>query len=176
MAKLFYGMNVSLDGYVDHDRFEPGPELFQHFIAQTRGQTGSLYGRRLYELMAYWDVDQPEWDAPLREFAEAWRSKPKWVVSRTLTEVGPNATLIGDDVEAAVRRLRDEHDGEIEVGGTVLAKSLADLGLVDEFRLYLRPVVLGHGVPYFHGPRPTLRTVSHERVGEDAVLLIYAPA
>ena len=63
MAKLVYGMNQSLDGYVDHDAFAPGPLLFRHFIEQTKGLTGSLYGRRLYELMAYWDEPQPGWSA-----------------------------------------------------------------------------------------------------------------
>ena len=121
MAKLFFGMNVSLDGYVDHQAFAPGPELFRHFCDQVRGLTGSLYGRRLYEVMRYWDEDRPEWGADERDFAAAWRAQPKWVVSRSLTSVGPNATLVGDDLEALVRRLKAEQDGEIAVGGPALA-------------------------------------------------------
>src|SRR5690242_6791851 len=117
MAKLVFGMNVSLDGYVDHTAFAPGPVLFRHFIEQARDQAGSVYGRRLYEIMAYWDEDHPEWDAPERDFAAAWRNQPKWVVSRTLKSVGPNATLVGDNLEAAIRKLKAEIDGEIEVGG-----------------------------------------------------------
>lgn len=175
MAKLFFGMNVSLDGYVDHDRFEPGPLLFRHFIEQTRGLTGSLYGRGLYELMRYWDDDQPEWGEAERAFAEAWRGNPKWVVSRSLTSVGPNATLISDDVEAAVRRLKAEQSGEIEVGGPALAQSLGELGLIDEYRMYLRPVVLGYGNPYFARAQPPLRLLASDHVGEDAVRLRYAP-
>jgi dihydrofolate reductase len=126
--------------------------------------------------MRYWDEDHPEWDEPEREFAEAWRKQRKWVVSRSLTSVGPNATLIGDDVEAAIRRLKAEVPGEIEVGGPILARSLGELGLIDAYRLYLHPVVLGGGNPFFAGPRPPLRLVGHERVGEKAIRLTYVPA
>lgn len=177
MAKLIFGMNVSLDGYVDHDRFNgaPGPELFQHFIEQTRSLTGSIYGRGLYELMRYWDEDQAEWDAAERAFAEAWRAQPKWVVSRSLKEVGPNATLLGADWEAEVRKLRAKLDGRIDVGGPVLAASLTKLGLVDEYQLLLRPYVLGTGRPYFVGAMPPLRLLGSDRLGEDCVRVLYAP-
>ena len=151
MAKLVFGMNQSLDGYVDHQEFAPGPALFRHFIEQVRGLTGSVYGRRMYEVMRYWDEDHPEWTPELRDFAVAWRSQPKWVVSRSLKSVGPNATLIGDDFEAVVRGLKAELDGEIEVAGPELAGSLTKLGLIDEYQIYLRPVVLGRGKPYFAG-------------------------
>ncbi len=173
MAKLIFGMNMSLDGYVDHDAFAPGPALFQHFIEQTRGLTGSIYGRGLYELMRYWDEDHPEWDAPERDFAEAWRRQPKWVVSRTLKSVGPNATLLGDDFEAAIRGLRADLEGRIDVGGPKLAASLARLGLVDEVQIYLHPVVLGSGAPFFVGVWPKLSLLGSERVGEDAVRVRY---
>jgi hypothetical protein len=90
MAKLVFGLNQSLDGYVDHQGFVPGPSLFRHFIEQVRGLTG----RRMYEVMRYWDEDSPEWGAEERDFAAAWRSQSKWVVSRSLKSVGPNATLV----------------------------------------------------------------------------------
>ncbi|MCL6741669.1 dihydrofolate reductase family protein [Sphingomonas sp. RB56-2] len=176
MARIVFGMNQSLDGYVDHDRFGPGPKLFRHFIEQAREQAGSIYGRKLYEIMAYWDEDRPEWDEAEREFAQAWRAQPKWVVSRTLTSVGPNATLVEGDLEAAIRKLKTEVDGEIEVGGPDLAKSLTELGLIDEYRIYLHPVVLGGGNPYFHGPRPPLRFVASEQVDENVIRLTYVPA
>ena len=176
MAKLVFGMNQSLDGYVDHDRFGPSPTLFRHFIEQAREQAGSIYGRKLYELMSYWDEDHPEWDDARREFAEAWRSQPKWVVSRSLKSVGPNATLIGDDLEGGIRRLKEEVDGEIEVGGPALARSLTDLGLIDEYRIYLHPVVLGQGTPYFAAPRPPLRLVGSDRIDENVIRLSYVPA
>ena len=176
MAKLFFGMNQSLDGYVDHTAFAPGPTLFRHFIAQTRALAGSVYGRRLYGIMRYWDEDQPEWDAAEHDFAAAWRSVPKWVVSRTLTSVGPNATLVEGDLETAIRGLKTQIVGEIEVGGPDLARSLTDLGLIDEYRIYLHPVVVGHGTPFFAAPRPPLRLVASDAMGEDVIRLTYAPA
>ena len=103
MAKLVFGMNQSLDGYVDHMAFAPSPTLFRHFIEQVRDQAGSVYGRRLYEVMRYWDEDRPEWDAEERDFAAAWQKQPKWVVSRSLKSVRPNATLVGDGFEAVIR-------------------------------------------------------------------------
>jgi dihydrofolate reductase len=176
MAKLIFAMNLSLDGYVDHQAFAPGPLLFRHFIEQVRGLTASVYGRELYEVMRYWDEEHPEWGTDQREFAVVWRSQPKWVVSRTLKSVGPNATLIGDDFEATIRELKSGHDGEIEVGGTKLALSLGDLGLIGEYQLYFRPVVLGSGKPFFAGPRPPLRLVANDVIGEDAIRLTYVPA
>ena len=176
MAKLVFGMNMSLDGYVDHLGFGPGPVLFRHFIEQARDQAGSVYGRRLYEVMRYWDEDHPEWDAERRDFAEAWRRQPKWVVSRSLESVGPNATLVRDDFEAVIRGLKAELVGEIEVGGPELARSLTDLGLIDEYRIYLHPVVLGRGKPYFAGPRPPLHLVADDRIDEEVIRLTYVPA
>lgn len=175
MARLVCAMNQSLDGYVDHDAFMPSPALFAHFVEELRAQSGSLYGRTMYEIMRYWDDDHPESDAPERTFAQLWRQQPKWVVSRTLKAVGPNATLIADDVERAVRQLKAEHDGEIEVAGPVLAGSLAELGLIDEFRIYLHPVVLGRGRPYFTAARPALRLVSHDLIADGVLRLRYIP-
>lgn len=173
MATISFGMNVSLDGYVDHDRFAPGPVLFRHWIDHVGGLAGSVYGRRMYEIMHYWDEDQPDWTPDLHEFAEVWRRHPKWVVSRTLTEVGPNATLVADDAEGLVRRLKAEREGEIAVSGTKLAASLANL--IDEYRLYYHPVVLGAGVPMFAGPRPRLRLAGSEQIDEDVIRLTYVP-
>ena len=176
MARLVYGLNQSLDGYVDHEKFAPGPALFRHFIEQVRDLSGSVYGRRMYEVMRYWDVDHPEWTPELRDFAKAWRKQPKWVVSRSLKSVGPNATLVQDDIEATLRGLKAQLVGEIEVGGPELARSLTNLGLIDEYRLYFRPVVLGRGKPFFAGPMPPLRLVSSDLIGEDAIRLTYVPA
>lgn len=176
MAKLIFGMNLSLDGYVDHQGMRPDPGLFRHFVERMRGLSGSVYGRRMYEVMRYWDEDDPAWDADERDFAAAWRSQPKWVVSRWLKSVGPNARLVEGDVEAAVRRLKAEHAGEIEVAGPELAQSLTDLGLIDEYRLYFHPVVLRRGKPFFAGPQPPLRLVAHDRVGEVVIRLTYVPA
>jgi dihydrofolate reductase len=169
-------MNVSLDGYVDHEEFAPDPTLFAHWIERVRAAAGSVYGRRTYEVMRYWDDDHPDWTPAERDFAAAWRSQPKWVVSRTLETVGPNATLVSDDLEAAIGSLKARLAGEIDVAGPELARSLTDLGLVDEYRLYLHPVVLGRGKPFFAAPRPPLRLVASERVGEEAIRLTYVPA
>ena len=176
MAKLVFALNQSLDGYVDHDHaaFLPDPALFRHFIEEVRNGAGSVYGRRMYEVMRYWDEDRPEWDDAEREYAQAWRGQRKWVVSRSLQTVGPNADLIRGDVAAAIGAVKAEHDGEIEVAGPELAQGLADL--IDEYRLYLHPVVLGGGKPFFAGPRPRLRLVASDRIGESVIRLTYVPA
>ncbi|MBX5008975.1 dihydrofolate reductase family protein [Rhizobium lentis] len=176
MAKLVFGMNQSLDGYVDHTAFGPSPILFRHFVEQAQRQTGSVYGRQMYEVMRYWDEEHLEWNAEEQAFAAAWRKQPKWVVSRSLTSVGPNASLVGNDLEGAMRALKAARDGEIEVAGPALAQSLTGLGLIDEYHIYLHPVVLGHGKPYFAGPRPPLRLVSHDLIDENVIKLTYVPA
>jgi dihydrofolate reductase len=177
MATITFGLQQSLDGYVDHMVLgPPGPAVFRHFLEHVRGLAGCLYGRRTYEIMRYWDEDQADWDAQDRAFAAAWRSRPKWVVSRSLAAVGPNATLVRDDAGTAVRALKARLVGEIDVAGPELARSLTDLGLVDEYRLYFRPVVLGSGTPFFAGPRPKLRLAASDSIGEDMVRLTYVPA
>ena len=180
MAKFVFGMMQSLDGYVDGvggdlELPPPGEALHRHFNDHVRGLAGCLYGRRLYEVMRYWDEDQPDWNAVDRDFAAAWRAQPKWVASRSLKSVGPNATLIGDDVEAHVRRLKAQIQGDIDVAGPELAGALTDLGLIDEYRLHFRPFVLGGGKPYFARGRPPLRLVASDRIGEDAVRLSFVP-
>ena len=177
MAKLVYGLNQSLDGYVDHMKLgPPPPAAFRHFIELVRGATGFIYGRRTYEIMQYWDEALPDWDAGDHEFAGAWRSRPKWVVTRSLKSVGPNATLVEGDLVKGIRRLKAELAGEIHLGGPVLAKSLTEAGLIDEYRLYLHPVVLGGGQPFFAGPRPPLHLVASEVIAGDLIRLTYAPA
>jgi len=181
MGKLVFGMMQSLDGYVDGvagnlELPPPGAALGRHFMDHVRGLAGCLYGRRIYEIMRYWDEDRPEWDAGDHDFAAAWRALPKWVVSRTQPSVGANATLVAESLDAFARRLRKDVAGEIDVAGPALASSLTDLGLIDEYRLYFRPFVLGGGKPYFAGARPQLRIVASDRIGEDAVRLTCVPA
>lgn len=177
MAKLMVALNQSLDGYIDHDApgIAPDAVLFRHWIDHVRSLAGSLYGRRMYEIMRYFDDEQPEWSAEHREFAAAWREKPKWVVSRSLTSVGPNATLVQDNIEDTIRRLKNEIVGDIQVGGPELAAGLADAGLIDEYRIYLLPVVVGKGKPFFAGPLPPLRLVANDMIG-NAIRLTYVPA
>jgi dihydrofolate reductase len=176
MAKLVYGLNQSLDGYVDHRGFAPGPALFRHFIEHVRNLTGMVYGRRMYEVMRYWDEDLPEWGAEEHDYAAVWRSQPKWVVSRSLKSVGPNATIVSGDIEPVIRGLKTQLVGEIEVAGPDLAGSLTNLGLIDEYRIYVHPVVLGRGKPFFSGPPPPLRFVASDLIAEDVIRLTYVPA
>jgi dihydrofolate reductase len=180
MGKLVFAMIQSLDGYVagvpDGPQLPPpGDALHRHFNDHVHRLAGSLYGRRMYETMRYWDADRPEWGALARDFAAAWRAQPKWIASRSLKSVGPNATLIGDDVAAFARRLKAQVEGGIDVAGPELAGTLTSLGLIDEYHLYVRPFVLGGGKPYFAGPRPPLRFVAADPIGEDAVRLTYVP-
>ena len=130
----------------------------------------------MYEVMQYWDEDQPDWDEGDRDFAALWRAKPKWVASHSLKSVGANAALVMEDVGAFAARLKAEIEGDIDVAGAELAGSLTALGLIDEYRLYLRPFVLGGGKPYFAAARPPLRLVKSDVVGEDAVMLVFVPA
>jgi dihydrofolate reductase len=179
MGDLIFAMNLSLDGYVASEEgelelFLPSAELFRHFTNHERALAGGLYGRRVYEVMRYWDEDRPEWSALEHDFAAAWRAHPKWVVSSTLKSVGANATLVNSDVEAFVRSLKEKVDGQVAVAGPELAGSLTARGLIDEYRLYFRPFVLGRGKPYFAGARPPLRLVATDRVSEDAVRLVLA--
>jgi dihydrofolate reductase len=181
MGKLIFGMMQSLDGYVagiasGPELPPPGIALHRYFNDHVRGLAGSLYGRHMYEVMRYWDEDRLEWGPLERDFAAAWRRQPKWVVSRSLKSVGANATLIGDDVEAFASRLKAQVEGDIDVAGPYLAGSLTDLSLIDEYRLYFRPFVLGRGKPYFTGARPPLRLVATDPLGEDTVRLTYVPA
>ena len=130
----------------------------------------------MYEVMRYWDDEDPEWGDDERAFAAAWRKQRKWVASRTLTSVGQNATLIQGELAQAIRALKAEQDGEIEVAGPDVAQSLTDLGLIDEYRIYLHPVVLGEGKRYFVSGRPPLHLVSHDRLDGDVLRLTYVPA
>ena len=130
MAQLVFGMMQSLDGYVDHlEMGPPGPVGVRHFIEHVRDLTGIVYGRRMYEIMRYWEEDRTDWDAEDHAFAVVWRSQPKWVVSRSLKSVGPNTTLVENGIEAAIRGLKAQLVGEIDVGGPDLAGSLTGLGL-----------------------------------------------
>ena len=182
MGHVIFGMNTSVDGYVSgasggpEDMPGPSDELHQYFNDLQSAAALSMYGRELYSDMHYWDSDDPDWTAVQAEFASIWRATPKVVVSTTLSEVGPNATLISDDVDDELRRVVAETDGEIDVGGPTLAATLARLGVVDEYRLYQRPVVLGGGKPFFpEGIADGLSLLDVEMLPDDTVLLRYQP-
>jgi dihydrofolate reductase len=182
MARLVYGMLTSLDGYItgpEGGSGLPGPneKLHRYFNESMKRTAAAIYGRRMYETMRAWDELEGEPNPIYAEFGEAWRAIPKLVVSTTLREVGPNARLVRSDVESAVRSLKADTEGEIEVAGADLAASLARLGLIDEYRLYMQPVVLGGGKPFFEaGLSLTLTPLGMESLPEGCTLLRYAPA
>ncbi len=137
MAKLSFGMMQSLDGYVDGAAGSvrlgpPDSVLFRRFADDFNTFEGALCGHRMYQIMQYWDEDQPGWEEMGHVFARAWRSKPKWVASRSLKSVGPNATLVQGDLIDFAAKLKSEHPGEIAVSGPELAATLSEAGLIEE--------------------------------------------
>jgi dihydrofolate reductase len=174
MMQSLDGYVAGVDGELKPPLHEPPPAaLFRYWIDYVRGLAGSLYGRRMYEVMRYWDEDQAEWSDAAHEFAAAWRAHPKWVASRSLKSAGANATLVDSDLEGFVLWLKADVSGEIAVAGPDLAGSLTKLGLIDEYHLYFRPFVLGEGKPSFAGVPPQFRLAGTSIVGEDTVRLAY---
>lgn len=185
MGRLIYGMNVSLDGYVetpDHrlDWSDSGDEVHAWWNDRVREADACLYGRRLYEVMNdFWPTAEAEPDlTPVaRDFAQVWNAKPKIVFSRTLHEVGPNARLVEGDIYEELARLREQYPGDLDLGGPTLAASFIRRGLVDLYRLVVNPVAIGAGTPFFPQLDAPLRlrlTQTH-RFGSGAVLLEYEP-
>jgi len=176
-----FGMVASADGYIAGPPGGPdlpmfGDDLHRHFNEQMRSTALFLCGRELYETMRYWDEDDADRSDAQAEYATVWRATPKAVVSTTLTEVGPNATLVSGDVDAELRRIVNETDGDIEVGGPTLAATLARLDLLDEYLIYTRPAVLGGGKPFFAaGTSPDLALLDVEMLPDDTVLQRYQP-
>jgi dihydrofolate reductase len=153
MGRLIYSMSTSLDGYiVDRDgKFDwgaPSEEQHRFHNEQVRELSAHLLGRRLYETMVYWDTDDESRGPVQREFAEIWRETPKFVFSRTLESVEGRATLIKGDGVEEVARIKQETDGDVGVGGAGLASSLIPLGLIDEYRPFVYPVIVGGGTPF----------------------------
>ncbi|GAB2530391.1 dihydrofolate reductase family protein [Nocardia heshunensis] len=180
MRTLIYGLGVSVDGYInDRDGginwTVPDEELHQFHNDRFRGLELALNGRRVYELMAaHWPY-VPEDASPIeREFSSLWMAKPKVVFSRTLTEVGWNSTLVGANAVEEVRRLKSEGDGLMEVGGAILAASLIPHNLIDEYHLYVSPVILGGGTPFFPDLEKRIRLrLTETRQFNTATMLRY---
>ena len=172
MGKLIYSMNVSLDGYVETpehslDWANVDEELHSWFNDRAREVDASLYGRRMYELMAgYWPTAESDPSATEveREFARIWKPMPKIVFSSTLTTVDWNSRLVRGDVGDELAQLRTEFDGDLDVGGATLAAEFIRRGLVEEYRLLVHPVVLGAGTPFF----PELESPIHLQLTETA--------
>ena len=157
MSKLIYAMGVSADGYIEGPRGEgdwaaPDAELHHFHNEQARELAVHLLGRRLYEVMTYWeapeasDPAQPEHES---EFAHIWRDLPKVVFTSTLESVEGNARIAERDPVEELEALKAEADGDLAVGGAELAATFITHGLVDEYRLFVSPVVLGGGKSFF---------------------------
>jgi dihydrofolate reductase len=154
VRKLIYSMSVSLDGYVaapggDIGWTVPSEELHSFHNDRVRELGGHLLGRRLYETMLYWESEQPDWGPIEHDFAEIWRALPKVVYSTTLDSVEGNARLEREVVAADVEAMKQQPGKDLEVGGAGLAATLTKLGLIDDYRVFVAPVVLGAGTPYF---------------------------
>lgn len=181
MATMIFAMQASLDGYIagpagGAQMSTPEAPLHRHFNRLMEKTSIAVYGRRLYEMMRYWETDNADWTEEAREFAPLWCATPKVVCSTTLREIGPNARLVSKDVVADLKRLKAETEGLITVGGAELAASLAGKGLIDEYHLYLRPYVLGGGKPFFANGIPLkLRFLGQEPLPQDSMLVRYAP-
>jgi dihydrofolate reductase len=181
MRKLIYSMTVSLDGYIAApdggiDWSVPDEELFRFHTRQIQETGVHLCGRRLYETMVYWETAE---EGPLAadhvKFAQLWKALPKVVFSTTLQSVVGNTRLAGDGVGEEVSRLKEQPGKDIAVGGAGLARACMKLGLIDEWRLFVSPVLLGGGTPYF----PTLEKgidlelVETKAFGSRVVYLCY---
>jgi dihydrofolate reductase len=164
VRRVIHSMGVSLDGYVagpggEIDWSAPDEELHRFHNEQTRELGVQLCGRRLYEVMRYWDgAEETDPSAPEHEleFARLWKALPKVVFSSTLERVEGNARLAEGSVAEEVARLKAEPGGDVGVGGPGLAASLVDQDLVDEYRLFISPVLLGGGTPFFPAVRERL--------------------
>jgi dihydrofolate reductase len=182
MGRLIYSMRVSLDGFIAGPGGEiavPPPDEEEHRFHndQARELGAHLCGRRMYEVLSYWDTfaaENPTADEYLLEFARIWKRTPKYVFSTTLEKVGENATLVTDDVAEKVAALKRETEGDLAVGGAGLAASLIELGLVDEYRPVVGPVVAGGGTAYLPGgPELDLRLLETREFASGAVYLRY---
>jgi dihydrofolate reductase len=182
MRKLIYSMGVSLDGYIagpngEIDWSAPDEELHRFHNQQTRELGACLCGRRLYEEMIYWETadENPSATEYELEFARIWQELPKIVFSKTLDQVVGNARLVSDNVADEVARLKEEPGKDLSVGGAGLASTCTKLDLIDEYRLFVSPVVLGGGTPYFPAldKRLNLELVETRTFGSRVVYVRY---
>jgi dihydrofolate reductase len=185
MRNLVYSMGVSLDGFIadrdgNIDWSAPDEELHRFHNEQARETGAHLCGRRLYEAMTYWETadEQPSLPEYEREFARIWKATPKIVFSKTLEKVEGNARLVKDDAAEEIVRVKQEPGKDLAVGGAGLASTLVKLDLIDEYRLFVSPIVLGGGTPYFPrlDERIDLDLVETRTFGSRVVYLRYRRA
>jgi dihydrofolate reductase len=182
MRKLIYLMNVSLDGFIEGPNREldwthVDEETMSLFNDQQRGMDTLLYGRRLYEVMTYWETAEadPSISEVEREFARIWKNSTKLVFSKTLEQVQGNARLVRGDIAGEITKLKRQPGKDLEIGGPNLASTVMQLGLIDEFRLVVHPVVLGSGTRFFPAlaDKIDLRLVETRAFGSSVVYLRY---
>jgi len=185
MRKLIYSLGVSLDGFIagpegEIDWSAPDEELHRFHNQQVRELGAELCGRRLYETMRYWETAEENRSAPEHEleFARIWKATPKIVFSRTLRDVEGNARLVSDDAVEEVARLKAQPGKDLALGGAGLASTFIELGMIDEYRLFVHPVVLGGGTPYFPAldERIDLELVETRTFGSRVVYVRYLSA
>jgi dihydrofolate reductase len=183
MSKLIYSMTVSLDGYIadprgEIDWSEPDAELHRFHNDQVRELGGHLLGRRLYETMLYWEAPEatdPDRPDHVIEFARIWRDLPKVVFSETLESVEGKTRIAERGPAEELAALREQSEGDLAVGGAGLASAFMKLDLIDEYRLFVAPVVLGGGTPFFTPVegKLELELVETRAFGPQVVLLRY---
>jgi dihydrofolate reductase len=186
MRRVIYGMMVSLDGFVSGPNQELDwhiidEELHQYINDQESAVDTFLYGRRMYQLMAdFWPTADEDPSAPgfVVEYARIWKKMPKVVFSETLQQIKWNARLVRGNIAEEIRKLREQPGKDLEVSGADLASSFMQLGLIDEYQLYVQPVILGSGQRMFPalGDRINLRLVGTRTFGSGVVLLRYQRA
>jgi len=184
MRKVIYGMFVSLDGFIEGPNRELDwqivDEQLHRFANDLQSETGTyLFGRRMYEVMAYWETADQNLSSPeyVLEFARNYKRIPKIVFSRTLEQVQGNARLVRADLVEEIGKLKTQPGKNLEVGGADLASTLIKLGLIDEYHVFIHPVVLGSGTPFFPSLDKSinLRLVETRTFGSGVVYLRYKP-
>jgi dihydrofolate reductase len=181
MRKVIYSMTVSLDGYIADpdgaiDWSVPDEELFRFHTRHVQEIGVHLCGRRLYETMVYWETaEESPLTADHAEFAQTWKALPKVVFSTTLDSVVGNTRLARGDVGEEVAQLKEQPGKDIAVGGAGLARACMEIGLIDEWRLFVSPVLLGGGTPYFPAlaERIDLELAETKTFGSRVVYLRY---
>ncbi len=185
MGKVIYWSSISLDGFIEGAEGDiswttPSEELHTHFNEQERLIDIHLYGRRMYETMTYWGTADQDPTAPgfIIEYARLWKNKPKIVFSNTLGQVEWNSRLVRGDITAEVAKLKEQPGLNMGIGGADLAYTFLTLGLIDEYWLYVCPIILGGGKPLFRtlSDRINLRLVETRSFGSGVVLLHYQRA
>ena len=182
VRKVIYEMSVSLDGFIETPNREidwviVDEELHTFFNDQERAIDTHLYGRRMYEIMSYWQTADTNLSNPpyAVEYARIWQNMPKIVFSKTLERVAGNVRLVRDNIAEEIAKLKAQPGKDMALGGANIASTFMRLGLIDEYRLYVHPVVLGGGTPMFPtlDNKINLRLVGTRQFGSAVLLLRY---